>query len=915
MSPEFWNEIEVVFLEAAELSLVERARFLDDRCRDRPELRAEVDRLFANEDLAGDFLESAVWSDSEIMDSSIRRAISNSPKVIKTEEPDLTGLILGPYRLVAEIGHGGMGSVYLGERVDGEFTQQVAIKILKRGIDSQFVIRRFRHERQILASFEHPFISRLIDGGTTSDGIPYFVMEYIREGVNIYDWCDKRRLNIAARLKLFLKVCSALEYAHERMIVHRDIKPGNILVNRSGAPKLLDFGIAKILDPDAIHDSVHPTASVTRMMTPDYASPEQVRGLDITPASDVYSLGVLLYELVTGHRPYTLGGRSLHELSHVISDVPPTVPSRAIGNTETLLKRYPSETSAMEARGISAPELSSVLYGSLDSIILKALSKDPLDRFTTIREMSERLRVLVKDRQLPTVSAESVAVSSREILPGTTALKSVAILPFKTIVLGAGTDTDEQFLGVGLADSLISRLGRIHRFLVTPTSSVLGFNDTAPDPIRAGRILNVDYVLDGSIRLAQERVRLSVQLLDVKENAAVWATSIDERTGDLLALEEALSNQLIEALVPRLSTGELATFFQRRTDSPEAFEFYLRGRYYFSGMTEEWLAEAFLLFHQAIAADPDYAHAYCGIANYYNWLGVMGVLPPVECFRPALEAAKKAVELDPNLSEAHASLGFSLHAGVFDWRNAEIHFKKAVELNPNNANAHLWFSTYLFTAGRFDEGFDHANRAILLDPLTPYTKYNICSGLYYSGRIDEAEQQHRKVVEEFPDYGLGHYGLSKVHRIQGKTKRAIEENDRAFEILDGSTLVQISAAECLAADGQRGDAAKKLQELKLLKEKRFVSPYLLAMVYTFLKDNSSVLELLEESLKAGEAWLCCTPFERRFGSLRRDQRFRSLLKEIDHPFQKHLSQNLGEEGPTTRSFSDRTTILIDQDSN
>ena len=239
MSPELWKEIESVFETACELYGADRELFLSESCKSRPEVRLEVEKLLKNEQLAASFLESPVWTDS-FVDSSVKNVLSSSLGDDKEKENDLSGTVLGPYRLITEIGRGGMGTVYRGERIDGEFSQEVAIKLLKRGFDSEFLVKRFRHERQILASFEHPFISRLVDGGTTANGLPFFVMEYIRGGITIYDWCDRRALNIAERIRLFLKVCSALEYAHERKIVHRDIKPSNILINRSGAPKLLD---------------------------------------------------------------------------------------------------------------------------------------------------------------------------------------------------------------------------------------------------------------------------------------------------------------------------------------------------------------------------------------------------------------------------------------------------------------------------------------------------------------------------------------------------------------------------------------------------------------------------------------------------------------------------------------------------
>jgi len=903
MSPELWKEIEAVFEAVCDVPAAAREAFLDARCAGESDLRGEVEKLLGHAELAGDFMESPVWTDS-FVDSSVKQVISGSLNSTNEAKDDFTGLVVGPYRLVDEIGRGGMGTVYRGERIDGEFTQEVAVKLLRRGLDSDFIVKRFRHERQILASFEHPFIARLLDGGTTLDGVPYFVMEYIRGGVTVFEWCDNRRLDIRARLKLFLKICSALEYAHERMIVHRDIKPSNILINRSGAPKLLDFGIAKILDPELIHESFHPTASVVRMMTPDYASPEQVRGLEITPASDIYSLGVLLYELLTGHRPYFHNERGLRDLTEIICEVEPEPPSKSIMDAQTLLRRYRSNLEAAEVRGAELTELSDGLR-SLDRIVLRALAKDPADRFMNLSALADEISNYLAGQSQTDTADNFKGRSDAKV-------RSVAILPFRTISFTNDQDTGEQFLGVGLADSLISRLGRINRFLVVPTGSIISFNSGSSDPITAGRRLNVDYIVDGSIKIAGERLRLGVQLLDVKENAAVWATSIDERVGDFFGLEQMLSDQLIGALIPRISSGELATYSRRGTESPEAFEHYIRGRYHFSLMTEEHLARSFLLFHRAMAADPNYAHAYCGLANYYNWLGVIGVLPPTECFRPAIEAATRAAELDPELSEAHASLGFSLHVGIYDWKNADAHFRKAIQLNPNNANAYLWYSTFLYMSGRFDLGFEYANRAVSLDPLTPYAHYNLATGLYYARRFSEAEQQHRKVVEEFPSYGLGHYGLSKVHRYLGNTRLAIDENARAMELLEGGTMVQIAAAECLAADGQKEAALERVAELDKLSATRFVSPYQKAMVYSFLGQFDRVIDLLEQSLEDGEAWLCCAPVEARFEPVFGDDRFQAVLRAANHPMRRRASHFPSDSEPT-RVFSDRTTILIENE--
>jgi serine/threonine protein kinase len=291
----------------------------------------------------------------------------------------LSGIPVGPYRLIREIGSGGMGTVFLAVRNDDAFQRRVAIKVLRRGMDTDAIVRRFRHERQILASLQHPYIAGLLDGGSTSDGLPYFAMEYV-QGQNISDFCEARTLDTTARLELFRKVCAAVQYAHQNLIIHRDIKPANVLVTSDGTPKLLDFGIAKLVNPEVGGQTLAPTAAGLQLMTPDYASPEQVRGETVTTATDVYSLGVLLYELLTGRRPYELTSRSLADVAHVICHAEPERPSTAV---------------TQPVRGATSPHTDRLrrrLAGDLDNIALKALSKEPDRRYASVDQFSEDVR-------------------------------------------------------------------------------------------------------------------------------------------------------------------------------------------------------------------------------------------------------------------------------------------------------------------------------------------------------------------------------------------------------------------------------------------------------------------------------------------------------------------------------------------
>ena len=879
MSPERWLRIEAVFQAAADLPAADRAAFLDKECGPDADLRSEVEALLLSNDAANDFIEVPVWTDSRFLSTRAKKEISKS---IEVDRDNYIGRRIGVYQLSKELGRGGMGAVYLAERADGEFQQRVAVKLIKRGMDSDFIIKRFRHERQILASFEHPFIARLLDGGTTDEDVPYFVMEYI-VGETLYNYCDKKRLGTRDRLKIFQKVCSAIQYAHERQIIHRDIKPSNILIDRLGTPKLLDFGIAKILDPNLIHESINPTASMLRMMTPDYASPEQIQGVEVSPASDTYSLGVLLYELLTGHRPYNFGGRSLHEISRVVCEVMPELPSRILSTEDNLLPAYAGAgTRHLYVRSTTFPELQDELAAGVDDIVLKAVAKEPGDRYESVDGFSRDISRFLRGARVE-APRFSPARRTREdvFLHAPVNSKALAVLPLKFMNLGGSQDTDDRFLGLGLADALITRLSKVRRFVVRPTSSILSFGDVI-DPVRAGRELNVDFILDGNIKKAGNRLRVTVQLLNVAENAAVWATSIDETMSDVLTLEDTLANKVIEVLLPQLTGSELEEFAKRGTESPEAFEHYLRGRYHFNSYTEEGLAKSFVSFHSAIAADPGYAHAYAGIADYYNWLGIIGVLPPQECFQPAISAASKAVELDENLSEAHASLGFSLHAGEYDWSRAEKHLRKAMELNPSNANAYVWYSIVLFTEGRFDEGLDFARRGIELDPLTPFNHHNLGWGLYFARRYVHAADQYRKVIDNFPGYSFGYYGLSKVQRAVGDTESAIKENRRSSELMADSIFALLAEAECYAADGQRDAALTRIARLEKTAEERYVSPYQLALVYCFLGDKKRVLELLEKAASIKEAWLNYLGIEPVFDLVRGEGRFDAILEKVGY---------------------------------
>ncbi|HXG94194.1 MAG TPA: serine/threonine-protein kinase [Blastocatellia bacterium] len=390
MTPDRRQKIESIFQSALARAPAERAAFLDQACDGDPALREEI--------------ESLITADTEAT------RLMQAPDPHDQSAP-LAGQRIGQYRIIRELGRGGMGKVMLAARPNGS---KVALKLIRRGMDTEHIIRRFQNERQILAALDHPNIARLLDGGTTTDGAPYFVMEYI-EGKPMIDYCDAQKLNITERLKLFCSVCAAVHYAHRKLIVHRDIKPGNILVTDEGELKLLDFGIAKLLRPDSPSPSVALTPPGVRLMTLDYASPEQVKAERVTPASDIYSLGVVLFELLTGHQPYRLSTRKPGELIRAICEQEPEAPSVAIVRIDEFL--IPDSTNR-----IITPELVSStregkldalrlrLSGDLDTIVLKALRKRPDERYRTVAEFSEEIRRHLEGSPAPPHKETSLSV-------------------------------------------------------------------------------------------------------------------------------------------------------------------------------------------------------------------------------------------------------------------------------------------------------------------------------------------------------------------------------------------------------------------------------------------------------------------------------------------------------------------------
>ena len=906
---ENWRQMEEIFQRALDLPGEQREAYLAEACAGNSKLRHEIDALLAAHEAAGSFIELPALAENP---ASFLTDATETDELATAPLPSIIGRRIGPWQIVREVGRGGMGVVFLAQRADDAFRMQVAIKLIKRGMDTDFILRRFRNERQILASLDHPNIARLLDGGTTEDGLPYFVMEYI-EGQPLNRYCDNRRLSVRERLRLFQQICTAVHHAHQNSVLHRDLKPANILVTANGIPKLLDFGIAKLLNPESSQETADLTSPTMFLMTPEYASPEQVRGHKLTPSSDQYSLGVLLYELLTGRRPHRFSSRLAHEVARVVCDQTPLKPSAAL-DQQPQSESEMTVASISRNRGTSPEALRNELSGDLDEIVMKALRKDPQRRYDSVEQLIadvvcylEGQPVAASTEQLPTIGMEEHGLSEME-----SKTRSLAVLPFKLIRLSDENKVEDQaedeagdsdrFLSIGLADALITRLSSLRSVAVRPTSSILKFAATETDALTAARTMNVSYVLDGHILKVGERLRITVQLMKRDDGALLWATQFDQHNTDILNLQDSIATRVAGSLVPQLTSEEQAQLAKRGTNNSQSYEAYLRGRYHWHSYTEEGLAQAIINFYEAIALDPNYALAYTGVADYFNWLGLYGLLPPKECFAAAKNAAAKAIELDAALAEGYASLGFSTWAADWNAQESERLFQRAIELNPSYSQAHEWYALLLASQSRHDEAIGELQRAQKLDPYSPtgYMIFAFC--LHKARRYEEAYAQLQRALDLDPNYLLALQGVGWVLPLLGRHEEAIAACRRAVEISERSAVTLVTLGHALATAGIVDEARQIAREIEEISTRRYVPPYYLALIYTGLGEFEMAFAWLDKGIDERDLWCQWLSVEPRLDPLRQDARFAQYLERI---------QSLSSAQPAAAQPSGSGTAIID----
>lgn len=927
MNPNNWERAKELFEAALELEPSQRASFLAANCHE-VNLQREVEKLLVDYQAAGSFLDDPALSSKtpnaiglcKIMEEVFRPLPPSEMHHATAESAEaddpMFGRRLGAYKLVRRVGKGGMAAVFLAVRADDEYQKEVAVKLVQPGSDSQEVLSRFRNERQTLASLEHPNIVRLLDGGSAPEGLPFLVMEYV-EGSPIDEYCDRHKLSVDERLRLFGEVCDAVQFAHEKLVIHRDLKPSNILVMADGTPKLLDFGIAKVLDPEPNTHGWLATQTGLRCMTPAYASPEQMRGKSVTPKTDVYSLGVVLYELLTGHRPYRLNQNSAAELERAICEQEPETPSTAISRVE-------NDTSPDGKPITKTPELVSLtregqpdklrrrLRGDLDNIVLKALQKQPQQRYGSVAEFSQDIdrhlqRLPVKARPstfayrvskfvqrhkvevsaacavlLVLAAATSFAFNAagiRDRLAGDssrTRIQSLAVMP----LANSSGDPAQEYFSDGITDALITDLAEIGSLKIISRTSSMQYKQTKKTLPEIAHELNVDGMIEGTVQRSGDRVRITANLIQAATDKHVWTRSYERDVRDVFTLEREVAEDIARQVHAELTTEKQAQLSRPQPANPKALDAYLRGNYYLTraqwSVAEDDKRMAAQYFQQAIDADSDFVPAYIGLANAHDQLA----RGSSEDTAIRKRAAEKALELDPNSSEAWGILGF-IKWFAFDWAGAEQDFRQAVALNPNSASSIDELGLFLAAMGRLDEALREGEIAQELDPNEDHLSFV----LEMRGENKRAiELLHRMAVLHPTDSGM-HYGLFRNYAETGMYEEAAQELERALTLM-GAPDVAADVHRGFAASGYPGamrEYAKGLEAAQAAK--KWFAPGTLAEAYTALGDKERALYWLEQAYEHREnagmdGGLWIIKEDRLFDPLRNDPRFADLVRRV-----------------------------------
>jgi serine/threonine-protein kinase len=718
-----------------------------------------------------------------------------------------------------------MATVYLAE--DKKHGRKVAIKVLRPGLAASLGAERFLREIGIAARLAHPHIVPLIDSGE-ANGMLYYVQPFVPGGSLRQRLDVERCLTVKETLRIAQEVGAGLDYAHRNRFVHRDVKPENVLF-ADGHAVLADFGVARVL-------SVSGTDGVTdagiAVGTPEYMSPEQASGEpNLGNASDVYSLACVVYEMLAGEPPVR-GAGARATIAKQVTDVPRPV--------RTLRPDVPAH---------------------VERTLIRALAKDPGERFATVAEF-----VAALERE-PAATAGAI---------GSVIGRSIAVLPF----VNASPDRENEYLSDGITDELINALAKVEGLRVASRTSVFALKGKPQDVRAIGALLGAAWVLEGTLRRAGDRLRITAQLSSTEDGQLLWSERYDRMLADVFAIQEEIARTIVDTLRVTSFADFAAPSPKRYTESVTAYGLYLRGRFAWNTRTQEGITEAIRYFEQAIAEDPRYAPAYTGLADSYALQLDYRSVPVAEGFALAKQYARKALELDETVAEAHASLAWSLFIYDWDWEGAGREFRRAVELDPRYATAHQWYAFWLTAHGRFDEALVEVHTALELDPASVSIRRSVGWVYYYARRYDQARYHMARAVAMNPTAAETYRLLGLLFAHQGQWSEAERVLREGMTLPAAATYTTAALGYVLARSGKRAEAEGLLAELEAQGQRDYVSPVAFATLYLGLDDHERALDWTERALEERRGWLAYLRVNPLLDPLRGEPRFQALLAKL-----------------------------------
>ena len=791
----------------------------------------------------------------------------------------MIGQTISHYRILEQLGAGGMGVVYKAH--DSRLDRALALKLLPEELAQQpQALERFRREARAASALNHPGICTIYDIGE-QDGRAFIAMEFI-DGETLRSHIHGKALPLEEILKLGIQIAEALDAAHAEGIIHRDIKPANIFVTKRGQAKVLDFGLAKLIPKGiagvepAFGGQSSDSSSIVGIIsgTPSYMSPEQVRGDDLDPRTDIFSLGLVLYEMATGRQAFGGGTGGM-----II---------------EAVLTRPP----------VSVRSINLDIPPRLESIIDRALRKDRGQRYQRAADMLADLQLLKRDTDsgrrdqegdaestLPSTSnslsstgerkSGTSTAQTRALRPGRVSkiIGSLAVLPFENV----SRDPENEYLSDGIAGSLINILATVPRLRVMAQSTVFRYKGREIDPQAVGRELNVRAVLTGRMMQSGGFLRIGTELVDVATGAQLWGAQFDRKPGDIFLIQDEISNEISGKLRLQLTRAEKKRLIRRDTEDPEAYRLYLQGRHHWNRWTEEGFYKAISYFQQAVEKDPGYALAYTGLAESYVLLGWNSYLPPKDAFPKGKAAAMTALQLDAELGEAHTPLAAALWLYDWQWQEARTEFRRSLELNPAYPTANHWHAEYVMTMGHQLEAIAKMKNSQELDPLSLIISVAIGWAFYMARRYDEAIEQLLRTVELDPNYPVTHWILGLLYRKTGRYELAITAGEKGVNLSGGSPLMRAALAHTYGESGRTKDALRVLDDLTELAKQKYVAPHFFAGIHIGLGENERAIEYLEKSWEDHSHWLIYLHLDPSMDALRSDPGFEDLLRRVGLP--------------------------------